>query len=289
MGDQAESLKLADERGWETLLFLRERLFGGKTSMVDTPAFFLASETNWTPAAELQATIAAMTTPLAPGAQPDTQVVCRLPARFRWLSEHLPGFGAAVGKVDCPAFDTWRARLNTDGVSLVFSSYFADNPSSMFGHSFLRLHKRSEKGKVVSDFLDDTFNFMAYPTTDNPVYYVIDGLFGRFPGRFSMAAFYMKIQEYNNSDRRDLWEYRLAFDHDDLDRLQRVLWEMEPTAINYFYFDENCSLILLTVLEAAKPTLHLPPLHPWVIPSDSLRAVMRSPGLVSQVSFHDFQ
>ncbi len=265
---------------------MRERAFGAPTSMMASREFYFAPVEHWSPEAELRATIEAM---VAAGGgfqgNPDKHPACLFPARAHWLRTKLPGFAAAVPQPACPAFEHWREPLRTQSVSLVFSAYFSGNPASMFGHSFLRLHKRPVPGQIVSDMLDNTLNFMAYPTTDNPVLYALAGLLGRFPGRFSIAPLYMKIQEYNNSESRDLWEYELGFGREDIDNLTRVMWEIGPQTIRYYYFDENCSLILLAVLEAAKPAVFLPALHPWVIPSDTLRALERSPGLVKKVAF----
>ncbi len=274
------------EKAWDKLLYMRERGFGGETTMVDNAEFFFAPPEAWTPKAERAATIKAMLGPQGTTEkEKDQHAVCRYPARRAWLEAYEPGFAKAIGKPPCPTFEYWQKQLHTESVSLVFSSYFADNPSSMFGHSFLRLKKRPRPGKTTSDMLDETLNFMAYPTTDNPILYALMGLGGRFPGRFSMAPFYMKIQEYNNADSRDLWDYRLNLVGDEITALQRVMWEAQRVAINYFYFDENCSLILLYVLEAAKPSLELSAPHPWVIPSDTLRTLDNAPGLVTEVGF----
>lgn len=272
----AGGVRAAEERGWESLLFVRERALGSPTSVVDSPGFFLAPRADWSPEAERSATGAAFVAAAAYRGDANKNPLCLFPARAAYLGFKRPA---------CPELDEYLRVTGREAVSLVFSSYYANNPGSLFGHTFLRLHKHKVQGRAASDMLDDTVNFTAYPDTGNPMLYTIKGLMGRFPGRFSMLPFYMKIQEYSNSESRDLWEYELALTPAEVERLLLVFWELGPQTIDYYYFDENCALILLMALEAARPGLELKPLHPWVIPSDTLRAVARTPGLVAGVTY----
>jgi hypothetical protein len=284
---EAHRLQLADERAWQKLLFMADRVLGD-TSFITTRSFFVADPEadDWSPAVELDAMIEALLAPPPDDPkQVDATPFCRFPARRAWLASRLPALAAALPGTTCPELDIFMERVGEESLSLVFSSYFANNPASLFGHSFLRLGKRPRPGQVHSEMLDDSLNFQAYPDEDWPLLYPIRGVFGRFPGRFSIEPMFMKIQQYNNADSRDLWDYELAFARDDIRALKRVIWELGDQEIPYYYFDQNCSLILLKLLEAAKPSLDLPPLHPWVIPSDTLRVVARSPGLVKEVRF----
>jgi hypothetical protein len=62
-------------------------------------------------------------------------------------------------------------------------------------------------------------------------------------------------------------------------------WETRSTHFDYYFFSENCSYFLLSVLEAARPELHLQDdFSGWVIPSDTVRVVLAVPGLVRTVS-----
>ena len=64
------------------------------------------------------------------------------------------------------------------------------------------------------------------------------------------------------------------------------LWELKGVYFDYFFFDENCSYQLLSLLEAARPELRLRDRVPaWAIPSDTVRAVTRSPGLIKNVRY----
>jgi hypothetical protein len=202
-----------------------------------------------------------------------------MPARWRWLRDRLTQWPLETLEIQCPAFQAWRKHIGAGHVSLVFSSYYANNPASMFGHTFLVLRRRPGQASI----LDDSISFVGIPDTDNPLFYAIKGVLGLFDGRLMMQPYYIKIQEYNNADRRDLWEYELQLSNREIDFLQRVLWEVGPYPIPYRYFDQNCSSLLLKILATALPTRDLSNNHPWTIPSDTLRVVYRNPGLVSRV------
>src|SRR5262249_23045455 len=101
---------------------------------------------------------------------------------------------------------------------------------------------------------------------------------------FSSQPYYTKVQEYNNLESRDLWEYGLTLTPEELDRMVRHLWEMGQGSMAYFFLNRNCSYQMLPILEVARPSLHLSdPFWFKAIPVDTLRAVIDSPGILSTV------
>jgi hypothetical protein len=118
------------------------------------------------------------------------------------------------------------------------------------------------------------------------VLYAVKGLLGYFPGRFHRMPYYYKVREYNDYDSRDLWEYELALGPDELEMLVAHVWELGSTYFDYFYISENCSYHILGALEAAMPTRELLSLvRRPVVPADTVKALMRNPGLVRDVKF----
>jgi hypothetical protein len=186
---------------------------------------------------------------------------CAFPARRAFL---LAAFGEELEKrvvtLDCPDFETWRKGIEARGVSLVYSSAYPNNPASMFGHTFLRLD-RSEAAPGTGDVSKkaDLFsygvNFSAsVPDGENPIKYAAWGLFGGYRGRYDLAPYYRKVNEYAFSESRDLWEYRLSLSTAESAQLVRHLWELYSDGFfDYYFLDENCSFQILTALEAVKP------------------------------------
>ncbi len=125
----------------------------------------------------------------------------------------------------------------------------------MFGHTLLRVDSR--RTGPSRKLLNYGANYAAKPDTENAVLYALKGLVGLFEGHFTIFPYYTKVQEYNNWESRDLWEYELNFTEDQLDYLLLHLWELGGTFFEYYYFQENCSYHILSLLEVANPDLHL--------------------------------
>lgn len=281
---RAAALKLSGTRFWLLLGHNEPNWLGGYTSQADGPGLFLAPTGKTDPNAELHATLAAFFTPRSvPPGQMTAQ--CTFPARFRWLKEQLGFDEARLPEEPCPRFRAWQEALKPASVTFIFASFYVNNPASLFGHTLIRLDR---EGRSDSErLLDYTVNFAAIvPPNDNPITYTWRGLFGGYPGYFSLLPYYLKVREYADLDSRDLWEYRLTLNPDQIDWAVRHAWEMGSTWFDYYFFSENCSYHLLSLLEAADPTLHLRDEFPvWTLPTDTVRAVTGAPGLVKSVVY----
>ena len=153
----------------------------------------------------------------------------------------------------------------------------------MFGHTLLRIDSGDAEDR--SDLLAYAVNYAAHTGGENGLGYAIKGIFGLYPGYFSVAPYYKTVERYGDFENRDIWEYELALDPDEIEQLLRHLYELDQVRFDYYFFDENCSYQLLDLLEAARPGMgllrHNPP---WLIPVDSVRRV-RDAGLVRSVRY----
>jgi hypothetical protein len=116
------------------------------------------------------------------------------------------------------------------------------------------------------------------------VLFAVRGLAGLYKGRYSTDPYYLKIQKYNNMESRDLWEYSLSLNEDQIDTLIRHLWEIGPYGSPYYFFNRNCSYQLLPLLEVARPELELS--SPFVfraIPLDTLKIVVKNESLEESI------
>ncbi|MDD5301971.1 MAG: DUF4105 domain-containing protein, partial [Elusimicrobia bacterium] len=270
---RARGLRLSEERKWLRLLHYRPKGAGWR-SEADGGKFFLAPDGRTNPGAELEADLAAFFAPEpAKGQHPQ----CRFPARYHWLKQKLSFDPSRLTERACPDFEAWRGAIDAEAVSVVFASAFLNNPASMYGHTFLRLHRKGGSDAL----LDYTINFAASPDTSNALMYTLRGLNGSFKGEYSLLPFYMKTQEYGSLEMRDLWDYRLNLTPPQIEDLIRHGWEMGSTHFNYYFFTKNCSYQLLTLLEAADETLEVGGKFRWaVIPADTVRVLLDRPGLV---------
>ena len=249
----------------------------GMVSTVRAGDFFLAANGKTDPYAELQATINRLYSQNAELAQ-STQ--CQYPARYTWL-ESLQGRQVTLA---CPELETWRQVLDPAGMTLVFPTAFMNNPSSMFGHTLLRVDAKDQtRHKELVAF---AINFAAEPEEeDNAALYAFKGLVGSYPGRFTVMPYYRKVREYNDMESRDIWEYQLNLSEDEVNLVLLHLWEMREATFDYYFLDENCSYQLLALLELARDDLSLIADFPLqAIPSDTVETLAKN-GLLNEPKY----
>lgn len=285
---------LANATHWRRLLYVLPGLFSRDTSIIDSPEFFFSPNGKSSPEKELESTLRAFFQPISDlGDSQDEHPQCRYPARFAWLESKLQLDRTRMPVAPCNALKNWLKQVDAGSVSLVFSSYFLNNPASMYGHTFMRFNRalapgnaKSVRSPEKSALLDWAVNYAAHPDTNNTILYMFKGATGGFPGHFSMMPYYIKTEEYNNHERRDLWEYEFNLSPEQVRTVQFSLWELGNVRIDYYYFDENCSFMLLAVLETASDEFFFTrQFGAWVIPAETIRVVASHPGLVRAVTF----
>lgn len=281
---QAEQQKLQDDRYWRLLLHYQKSFLRGDTSEVMEPSFFNAPDGMADSRAELESTLRAFFIPVAAVPDGAEHPLCNFPARAAWLKERLAMDPAMLPAPQCARLDHWLDSLDINRVTVVYASYYMSSPASMFGHTLLRLDRAGEKGDTV--LLNYGVNYAANMDTDNPILMAYKGMFGLFAGVYSTFPYYMKVQEYSNMEARDIWEYELTLDREQIHRLLLHLWEIGDIRFRYFYFRENCAFEILALLEAGKPSLRLTDHFPVAtVPSQTIKALYAEEGLVGRRVF----
>lgn len=272
---RADELALHRETPWLTLLHVADAI-GGQRSRVDDVRFFLAPDGKGDPAAELRADLLAFFAAVVPGTAHAAE---RFPGRLEWLAERLGLDRERLPMPRCAELEGALTTLAARQITLVFPAAYMGTPASLFGHTLITV-----QGAGSSALLSKAINYAAVTTETNGVLFAFKGIFGLYPGYYSMLPYYQKVQEYADLDQRDLWEYRLALDAGEIRRLLLHVWELRGIASRYFFFDENCSYNLLFLLDAARPGQRLSArTGGWVIPLDTVRLVADA-GLVASVT-----
>lgn len=282
---EAQRQNLSEQPMWWRLVHYEESWLGVE-SQADGGLFFNATDGKHHPAAELQATIAALFGP-APADKKVDHPYCRFPARLAWLHSKLDFDFSVLPQQHCERWDEFRTTTNAESLSLIFSSYYLNNPSSATGHTLLRLNKRRKSTHDERQaLLDYGVNFGATVDTGNAILYAFKGLLGLFPGEMSRVPYYFKVREYNDYESRDLWEFELNLNPREVQMAVAHIWELGWTYFDYFYLTENCSFQMLKILEVARGDLDLVSHLGWpVLPADTLMAVATSPDLISKVVY----
>lgn len=277
LASEAARERLHEDPYWHILLHYKPRILGGVESLVDDPDFFLAPDGKYNPESELKATLSSF---FAPADAKPKHPVCRFVARFSWLVEKLAIDTRKLPVSECADFENLLEQMHPESVSLVFPDAFMNSPASMFGHTLLTFDTTPE-----SKLLSHALNYSAVTDETFGPLFAVKGLFGLYEGYFSLLPYYKKIQEYSDADHRDMWEYTLNFDKGEIRRMLAHAYEMDYIHSDYFFFDENCSYVLLFILEAGRPSLGLTDGMPeWVIPLDTIKAAKEA-GLVSGVVY----
>ena len=184
----------------------------------------------------------------------------------------------------CERFHNWYHELNPQSITLVFPSAYMNNPSSMFGHTLLRIDQKGQTEQTR--ILAYTINYAADVPRDEGVSFAVKGIFGGYKGYFSTVPYYLKVREYRDIENRDIWEYRLNLTDDQVRRMLMHAWELGNAYFDYFFFKENCSYHLLSLLEVANPDWHLTDeFLIWTVPVDTIRLLTRQPGLVGEIVY----
>lgn len=274
---------------WLKLLHYEDTWLGPRGMVTDSHFYLDPEEGPKNPAAELKAHFHAFETALyeKAGNLPEaSNVACRFPARYAWFKTYASQWIQNWKAPSCPRFEKFAEALQGDSISLVFSSYYLNNPSSAYGHSFLRINKSAGADGQRFELLDYGINFAANVDTGNALVYAIKGVSGGFDGSFTSLPYYFKVREYNNAESRDLWEYELNLDSKVVSLFVAHVWEMGPMRIPYYYMSQNCSYWVLALVDAVRTEAKITDgLKHFVIPSDTIRLAWETPGLVRSFRF----
>ena len=258
---KAFSLNLQNHRYWQILLHYQATVFGGVKSEIDDPKFFFAKNGQKDSAAELRATIATFF-----GPQKSKDTICKFYARYRWIKEQLDPDNIFSEDIRCEEIEA----IKPGPVSVIFPTYYMNNPASMFGHTLLTIS--SDKNIRLAH----SVNYAAQTDTTNGIHFAVGGIFGFFKGYYSVTPYYKKIQEYSDINQRDMWEYRLNLSEEETKRMIWHISELNEIYLNYYFFQKNCSYNLLYLLEAARPTLNLVNRFKMaVMPIETVRAMQK--------------
>ena len=218
-------------------------------SEIDDTRFFFANDGKSNPRSELKSTLHSI---LNETNFDDNATACLFPARTRWLKKQLNIQN--LPQVTCTEYQKVLKRLDPTSITMVFPSAHINSPASMFGHTFLRINS-----SYNSKLLSYAINYAADANTDteNGVIFAIKGLIGGYFGRYSLLPYYDKLKEYRDTEQRDIWEYDLNFNEEEVLLMVEHIWELNSANSRYYFFTENCSYNMLWLLEVARPSLEL--------------------------------
>jgi hypothetical protein len=259
--NQAVDKKLSQDPQWLRLGHYRKHFFGGYESPFRGNLFI--SPTGFAdPEQELRATLQAFFT--------DKEKQCQFLARTTWIKKH---FAVPVEEYStCEKQQAWKKQLGAEEIYIVFAASDLSSAGSSFGHTFLRAH--NPKNTKQLELLDYGINYAAVTGTDDGASFALKGLFGFYPGSYSMLPFHQKMREYTNLEGRNLWEYKIKLNAAEVEMVINHLLELDGSWAHYYFLDDNCSRQILELIEIVKPDLDLTSRFvEGTIPLDTVKAL----------------
>ena len=259
----AEQKQLDKNITWQRLLYAENR----SDSEVSYNGYFLAADGSQNIKNELNADIQA----LFLTAEPNQSIRCKFPARSQWLMQQLNIQASQLPDVACPEFEQWFEQIKPDKVTLIYATDFMGNPSSMFGHTLLRLDPKDQQQLNLVSY---AVNYAATVKGEDNWSYAWKGLTGQYPGEYSLMPYYRKVKEYGDFESRDLWEYQLNLSPEETQFLVKHIWEMQKVSFPYYFVSDNCAYRLLGLLDLVRPQSHLKQKFSYAaIPIDTIKAI----------------
>ncbi len=272
---------ISNKQYWKKLIHFHDGLLSSE-SYADSDSFFLSSNGKYNYTEELVSTIDSFKkidksyTPQKIPAQ------CAFPERFKFVKEHFPEI--KVKDADCPYFQSWKSAVKGESLSLVFASSFVNNPSSMFGHTFLKFNKKGNDS-LSKDMFNYVVAFSAKADDTPGLLYAVKGLFGGYKGIVDVQPFYLTLREYSKVESRDIWEYKLKLNEFQMDSLVNHIWELYAnTNFDYYFFDENCTSMLARLLALVTNEKFDEEMEGYALPTDFLR-ILKNYGLVESTRY----
>ncbi len=272
--DLAQQKQLDQNITWQRLMYADQK----QNSEVSYAGYFYAKDGKTNLNSELQADIKA----LFQQAADNQSIRCKFPARSRWLMQQLQIDPQQLPKVNCVEFDEWINQIKPHKATLIYATDFMGNPSSMFGHTLLRLDPKDQKQLNLVSY---AVNYAATVKGEDNWSYAWKGLTGQYPGEYSLMPYYRKVKEYGDFESRDLWEYELNLTPEETRFLVEHIWEMQHVSFPYYFVSDNCAYRLLGLIDLVRPNLNLKQQFNYAaIPIETLKVVDQQ-NLVKEVVY----
>ncbi len=208
------------------------------------------------------------------------QFICDYPARSLWLAKRFEEQIKAIDFSHCHDLTAWSNIFINKDFHLAFASSDYSSPASIFGHTFLALS--SNDGTYLDGY---SIGYAAhFEDNRNSLSYFARGITGGYPGVISVVPLHKTIKEYTLENQRDVYFFKLRLTEAQKRLIIFSLWERRRAKFDYFFTHENCSYMMLQILQTVEPRIDFPKgLLDQVVPFETIKAAERA-GLISSAS-----
>ncbi len=239
--------KLSEDPKWLSLLRYERAVLSPwhYRSAISSDTFFLSKDGYKDPHSELNAMVQGLAKPTSDFKNINMHPACLFPARYKFVKKNLlTDLNFDLSK--CTEYQRWNESGQVKSVSLYFATGYFGNPASFFGHPLLKFNTEGS----ASDFIDTSLNYGAMtPENENPVVYVLKGLFGGYSASFTRHDFFYHNHNYSEAEMRDLWEYKINLKPDEVQEVVDRTWELLAKEHPYYFLVDNCAYRMGQLLE----------------------------------------
>ncbi|MDF3347706.1 DUF4105 domain-containing protein [Acinetobacter pittii] len=261
----AEQQNLDQDITWQRLMYANKN----QKSEVTYSGYFISENGKNNLKEELKADISALFMP----AQDNQSIRCKFPARSQWLIQKVGIQENELPQVKCSEFENWIGQIKPYKATLIYATDFMGNPSSMFGHTLLRLDPKDQQQLNLVSY---AVNYAATVAGNDNWSYAWKGLTGQYPGEYSLMPYYRKVKEYGDFESRDLWEYELNLTPEETRFLVSHIWEMQHVSFPYYFVSDNCAYRLLGLVDLVKPESNLQEKFTYAsIPMETIKSMQQ--------------
>lgn len=266
----------ANQTAWRRLLFFTDKAQQNTPSKLSNPKFFLAKSGHDNPQDELMAMLTAIE-------KHDTDAMCRFVARTALLQEWLAQHGQKIDfdEQQCADFSAWEKQMNADSLSLVFAEEHANNLASAFAHVLIRADTQSRDENLATAI---NYTVLGNPD-DKAAVAAVKSIFGRYAGVMEILPFTKKRDDYLVVDNRDLWQYRLNLNPQEVRQIIRHIWEVKDMQRPYFFTHDNCATEIVRLIDVVRPTEQLAKKVGKIVIPSQIAKVLSEQGLVQSEQF----
>lgn len=248
---------------WAALFHVKNN----QQSDITDPSFYLSKEK--TLESEYNAALSALD-------QDDINVtLCRYPARFRYLDKKLQ---LNLSFDHCDNLVQFLNESRGEAASISFASAYLESPMSLFGHTFITVHKPDNR------FFSQTISFAAeVPEKVNFFELAFKGIGGGFSGKFVATPYFKLFEGYNLVEQRGISEYRLNLTKEEIEKLLWHVYELYDISVDYKFFTNNCAFETLWLLEVARPEVNIVNKFNGIVPPYQTIEILKELGLIDQI------
>lgn len=167
----------------------------------------------------------------------------------------------------------YESKVIFDSVSLVLAAENNASPSSMMGHSFLKI---SGGGRVHA--------FGYYAVLNGGLKSYISALIGKQEGAYALSPYQSKAAEYLLSENRSLWEFELDLSTAEKFALKRKIWKLKGQSDTYSFVSHNCSSAVENLLKSVNPGYGFERTKPFTTPVEYAQFLYQA-GKIKKISY----